>query len=296
MPEKERHRNLKSELLKWLQADTKSQIGHRMNQVAFHCNDHIHFWRVPPWAVFADAERRMPHPDGKHFQPDVTLLDYSGEAVAVLEVKHTNRNNKVRSAACALGIPYFRFDAPPPVATAHEMWVRQVEEPRIAGAGGFHAWWQGGVSEDGHTVYPSRISVSGNQPGQVVMGAIAWANATNLTHEGAAWLQDNEDGHRWAEYHRDARIDTAQEIGKNLLNEIETCRTNPHWWSAGIGDVQLAGSIGIYPLNKELETGKYLPCDVTDLLHKWAQETAAMNQRLKDLEHRKQSKPCQMFC
>ena len=295
MPEKERHQNLKNDLLKWLQEDTQPQLGHRLNEVVFQCDDHIHFWHIPPWTAFADAERRMPHPEGGYFQPDVALLDYRGNAVAVLEVKHTNRANKVRSAACALGIPYFRFDTAPPDATAHELWVRQEEKPWFAEAGSFHASWEGEMRDVGRTVYSRPISVAGNQPGQVIMGRMAWANATNLTCDGATWLQDREDGLGWAEHYRDARAETAREIGHNLLWEIETRRTNPYWWSAGIGEVQLAGTIGIYPLNKDLETGKYLPCDVTSLLCKWGQESMAMRKALADLNQRRQPKPLQMF-
>ena len=127
------------------------------------------------------------------------------------------------------------------------------------------------------------------------MGPIAWANATNLTCEGATWFQNQEDGWGRAEHYRDARIETARDIGKNLLWEIETQRRNPHHWSAGIGDLQLAGTIGIYPLNRDLETGKYLPCDITSLLDKWGNETVAMHKAMADRNQSRCPKPDEMF-
>ena len=296
MPENERHQNLKNEILQWLQEDAQPQFGHHRNEVAFQCDDHIHFWRVPPWVAFVDDERRMRHPKGGHFQPDVTLLDHKGNPVAVLEVKDTNRVNKVNSAARMLGIPYFRFDCPPVGATANELWVRQQEMPWYREKDtGFHASWEGEVGEDGQTVYSRPIHLAGNQPGKVVMGPIAWANATNLTCAGATWFQHQEDGLGWSVHYRDLRAETAQEIGQNLLWEIESQRRNPHHWSAGIGDVQLAGTIGIYPLNRDLETGKYLPCDITSLLDKWGSETVAMHKALADRNQSQRPKPCQMF-
>ena len=127
------------------------------------------------------------------------------------------------------------------------------------------------------------------------MGAMAWANATNLTCEGATWLQNHEDGWRWGEHYRDARLETARDIGQHLTGEIETLRRNPHHWSAGIGELQLAGTIGIYPLNPDPETGKYLPCDITSLLDKWRNETVAMHKALPDRNQNQRPKPCQMF-
>ena len=129
MPENDRHRTLKKNLLQWLQDDTQPQLGRHWNEIAFQCNDHIHFWTIPPWVAFIDVERRMSHPEGGHFRPDVALLDYQANPVAVLQIKDTNRVNRARSAARSLGIPYFRFDCPPDGATAHELWVRQGEKP-----------------------------------------------------------------------------------------------------------------------------------------------------------------------
>lgn len=296
MSEKERHKNMKRDLLQWFQEDTQPQLGPHRNEVAFQCNDHIHFWHIPPWVAYVDDERRMSHPEGGYFQPDVTLLDYKGNPVAVLEVKDTNRENKVISAARGLGIPYFRFDCPPLGATAHELWVRQREMPWFREEGtGFHAEWEGRIGDDGQTVYSSPIRVAGNQPGRVIMGPIAWANATNLTCEGATWLQNREDSLGRAEHYRDKRAETAREIGQNLLWEIETQRRNPHHWSAGIGELQLAGTVGIYPLNRDGETGKYLPCDITSLLDKWGNETIAMRKGLADRNQSQRPKPSQMF-
>ncbi|MCY4560358.1 MAG: hypothetical protein OXF79_29165 [Chloroflexi bacterium] len=296
MPEKERHQNLKRELLRWMQDDVQPQFGRHMTEIAFQCNDHIHFWRLPPWAAFVDEERRMPHPDGGHFQPDVVILDYQAKPIGVLEVKHTNRSNKVTSAALRLQIPYFRFDCPATGATEHELWVRQNENPWFSeNTTSFHASWEGEVREDGEVVYPGPIRVSGNQPGQVIMGKIAWANATNLTCEGASWLQKREDGWGWATHYRDKRLETARKLGTNLLWEIETRRQNPYHWNAGIGDVQLAGTIGIYPLNKDYETGKYLPVDVTSLLQTWGEETMSMHRALTRMNDGQQSRPSEMF-
>ena len=297
MSENERHRNLKTDLLQWLQEATRPELSQRMHEIVFQCNDHIHFWQVPTWVAFIDVERRMQHPEDGHYRPDVAVLDYKGNPIAVLEVKHKNRRNKAWSAARILGIPYFRFDCPPPAATAHELWVRQDERPWYwqDDAKSFHAEWEGEPGDDGEVVYKRPIRVVGNQPGSVIMGPMAWANATNLTCEGATWLQNRERGWGLAEHYRDARAETARDIGRTLMHEIETRRQNPHYWTAGIGELQLAGTVGIYPLNPDLETGKYLPCDITSLLDKWGNETVAMHRALDVLNQRQRPKPCQMF-
>ena len=95
-------------------------------------------------------------------------------------------------------------------------------------------------------------------------------------------MQNQEDSWKSAGYYRDARTETAHEIGQHLLSEIEMIRRNPHHWSAGIGDIQLAGTIGIYPLNPDAATGEYLPCDITSLMDKWANENIAMRKALAD--------------
>ena len=295
MSESERHQTLKKDLLDWLQKDTQPQCGLRWSEIAFQCNDHIHFWNIPPWAAFADSERWMPHPEGGRCKPDVVLLDYQAKPLAMLEVKHTNRVNRVYSAALHLSIPYFRFDCPPEGSTTHELWVRQNETWFSGAQDGFHASYQGEMGADGHIVYPGPIEVAGNQPGQVIMGPIAWANSTNLTCEGATWLQHQNENWGRATHYRDARAETAREIGQNLMREIEMFRRNPYHWSAGIGEIQLAGTIGIYHLNKEATTGKYPPCDITSLLDKWGNENIAMHKALAEKNKNQQPRPNQMF-
>ena len=66
--------------------------------------------------------------------------------------------------------------------------------------------------------------------------------------------------------HRDRQSKLAQEIGGTILEAMDTLNRNPQPFTAGIGEWQLHGEIGIYNLNRNPSTGKYHPVDIGSLM------------------------------
>ena len=57
-----------------------------------------------------------------------------------------------------------------------------------------------------------------------------------------------------------------QEMGGKILDAMDTLNRNPQPFTAGIGEWQLHGEIGIYHLNRNPQTEKYHPVDIGGLM------------------------------
>ena len=280
MSENAAHLELKNKLLQFLRADVAGQQALRCVDIAFPCNDHLHFWPMPPWAAWVESERYRTMPNGVRYKPDVLILDDQDRPLAILEVTDRNRTNNCKRAADELNIPWFRFWAPPSEATQAELTIRVYPEDHIVWAGGNDGWrasadgWYdedtGGVRYD--TIYHSAVAL-----GSINIGNILYANSTNLTCEWAAWYTTREDLYKGATRRRNRRNHIAQEIGYEILDEMETMSRNPQTFTAGIGHYQLHGNVGIYPLNPDPDTGEYRATDITTLLETWQKENLEMH-------------------
>ena len=257
--------------------------------VAFPCNDHLHFWPMPPSAAWVESERFRETPGGVKYKPDVVILDDQDRPLAILEVTDRNRTNNCIRAADELNIPWFRFWAPPSEATQAEFATRVYPDDHIGWIDGNDGWsastdgWYdeetGGVRYD--TIYHSEVAT-----GSINLGKILYANSTNLTCEWAAWYTTREELWKGATWRRNSRNHTAQQIGFKILDEMETMSRNPQTFTVGIGNYQLHGNVGIYPLNPDPGTGKYRPTDITQLIETWQEENLEMRRNLEALQRR----------
>ena len=283
MSENAPHREFKDKLLKFLRADIAGQAAWKMADIGFSCNDHTHLWAIPPWAAWVESERQRRTGSGLTYRPDVVILDADDNPLAIVEVTDRNRDNNCRRAAAEIGIPWFRFWAPPPESTQAVLAARTFPQGHwFQDSDGFHAKVDGyehnGAARFG-TIFHSQVA-----PGSVNIGNILFANATNLTCEWADWYDKRENLWKSATLHRDRRGKLAQELGQEILDAMETFNRNPQPFTAGIGEWQLHGEIGIYPLNRNPETGKYHPVDIAGSVELYRVEHIAMLQALDALE------------
>ena len=280
MSENVAHKEFKNKLLQFLRADVAGQQAMRCVEIAFPCNDHLHFWPIAPWAAWVESERLRETPNGVRFKPDVVILDDQDRPLAILEVTERNRTNKCKRAANELNIPWFRFWAPPSEATQAELATRVYPDDHIGWTGGKDGW---SMSADGWydeetggvrygTIYHSEVA-----PGSINLGKTLYANGANLSCEWAAWYTTREELWKGATWRRDRRNHIAQDIGSTILHEMETMHQNPQPFTAGIGNYQLHGTVGIYPLNPDPAAGKYRPADITTLLETWREENLEMH-------------------
>ena len=65
---------------------------------------------------------------------------------------------------------------------------------------------------------------------------------------------------------------------------MDTLNRNPLPFTAGIGEWQLHGEIGIYHLNRNPDTGKYHPVDIGSLMEQQRLEHIAMLQAMDALK------------
>lgn len=275
MSENAPHREFKDKLLKFLRSDVAGQAAWKMADVAFTCNDHTHLWAVPPWAAWVESERFRTTPSGLRYRPDIVILDADDNPLAIVEVSDRNRANHCLQAADELEIPWFRFWAPPPEATQAVLAARTYPAGHwFRDSDGFHAEVDGYV-QDGATrfgmVYHSEVA-----PGSVNIGNILFASATNLTCQWADWHYKGESLWKSMNIHRDRRSKLAQEIGGKILDAMDTLNRNPQPFTAGIGEWQLHGEIGIYNLNLNPDTRKYHPVDIGNLMEQQRMEHIAM--------------------
>lgn len=279
MSENAPHRAFKNKLLQFLRADIAGQAAWKMADIGFSCNDHTHLWAIPPWAAWVESERQRRTISGLTYRPDVVILDADDNPLAIVEVTDRNRNNNCRRAAAEMRIPWFRFWAPPPETTQAVLAARTYPQGHwFRDSDGFHAEVDG-YEEDGAarfgTIHHSEVA-----PGSVNIGNILFANATNLTCEWADWYDKRENLMKSATLHRDRRGKLAQELGREILDAMETFRRNPQSFTAGIGEWQLHGEIGIYHLNRNPDTGKYHPVDIAGVVERHRVEHMAMLQAL----------------
>ena len=122
-------------------------------------------------------------------------------------------------------------------------------------------------------------------PGSVNIGNILFANATNLSCEWADWYDKGENLWENATFYRDGRCKLAKELGQKILDAMETSSRNPQPFTAGIGEWQLHGEIGIYHLNRQPESGKYPAVDIAGLVERHRVEHAAMLRTMEALDH-----------
>ena len=141
-----------------------------------------------------------------------------------------------------------------------------------------------GYEQEGATrfgmIYHSEVA-----PGSVNIGNILFANATNLTCEWADWYDKRENLWKSVTQYRDGRGKLAQQIGLKILDAMETSSRNPQPFTAGIGEWQLHGEIGIYHLNRDAVTGKYPAVDIAGLVERHWVEHLAMLQAMDALAH-----------
>ena len=201
MSENAPHLEFKNKLLQFLRADVAGQQALRWVDIAFPCNDHLHFWPVPPWAAWVESERFRETPNGVRYKPDVVILDDQDRPLAILEVTASNRTNNCIRAANELNIPWFRFWAAPSEATQAELATRVYPDDHIGWTGGADGWsastdgWYneetGGVRYG--TIYHSEVA-----PGSINTGNILYANSTNLICEWADWYTTREELYKGA--------------------------------------------------------------------------------------------------
>ena len=271
-------------MLKFLRADIAGQSAWKMADIGFSCNDHTHIWAIPPWAAWVESERQRKAVSGLAYRPDIVILDADDNPLAIVEVTDRNRVNRCRRAADELEIPWFRFWAPPPEATQAVLATRTYPQGHWLGnSGGFHAEVDG-YDQDGATRFGT-IHHSEVAPGSVNIGNILFANATNLTCERADWHDNRENLWKNATFCRDGRGKLAKELGEKILDAMETSNRNPQPFTAGIGEWQLHGEIGIYQLNRHPDTGKYPPVDIAGLMERHRVEHAAMLKTMEALAH-----------
>ena len=291
MSENAPHREFKDKLLKFLRSDIAGQTAWKMADIAFTCNDHTHLWAIPPWAAWVESERFRKTPSGLSFRPDIVILDADDNPLAIVEVSDRNRVNHCRRAADELEIPWFRYWAVPPEATQALLAARTYPEGHwFRDSDGFHAEVDGYV-EDGAAkfgmIYHSEVA-----PGAVNIGNILFASATNLTCQWADWHDKGESLWKSVNIHRDRRNKLAQEMGEKILDAMDTLNRNPQPFTAGIGEWQLHGEIGIYHLNRNPQTEKYHPVDVGGLMEQQRLEHIAMLQDLDALNaHNEADRP-----
>ena len=291
MSENAPHREFKDKLLKFLRSDIAGQAAWKMADIAFTCNDHTHLWAVPPWAAWVESERFRKTPSGLSYRPDIVILDADDNPLAIVEVSDRNRVNHCRQAADELEIPWFRFWAPPPEATQAVLAARTYPEGHwFRDSDGFHAEVEGYV-HDGATrfgmVYHSEVA-----PGSVNIGNILFASATNLTCQWADWHDKGESLWKSVNIHRDRRAKLAQEMGRKILDAMDDFNRNPQPFTAGIGEWQLHGEIGVYDLNRSPNTGKYHPVDIGNVMEQQRLEHIAMLQAMDALKtHNEADRP-----
>ena len=291
MSENAPHREFKDKLLKFLRSDIAGQAAWKMADIAFTCNDHTHLWAVPPWAAWVESERFRKTPSGLSYRPDIVILDADDNPLAIVEVSDRNRVNHCRQAANELEIPWFRFWAPPPEATQAVLAARTYPEGHwFRDSDGFHAEVDGYV-HDGATrfgmIYHSEVA-----PGSVNIGNILFASGTNLTCQWADWHDKGESLWKSVNIHRDRRAKLAQEMGRKILDAMDDFKRNPQPFTAGIGEWQLHGEIGVYDLNRNANTGKYHPVDIGNLMEQQRLEHIAMLQAMDALKgHNEADRP-----
>lgn len=285
MSENAPHKNFKEKLLHFLRSDVAGQQAIRWVDVAFPCNDHLHLWPMPPWAAWVESERLRTTPHDIRYKPDIIILDEKDQPLAILEVTATNGKNNCRKAADELGIPWFRFWAPPSAATQAELSARVYPDDYTGFTGGPDGWssstngWHDETTRGARygTIYHSEIA-----PGSVNIGHILYANGTNLTCEWADWYTNREELWKRATWQRDGRNHVAQQIGFEILDAMEATGRNPQSFTAGIGGYQLHGTVGIYPLNPDPHAGMYRPADINALVEEWLESDAAMRDSLRE--------------
>ena len=283
MSENNAHKEFKDKLRNFLRDDVAGPPALRRTDIAFPCDDHTHLWPMPPTAAWVESERRRQTTGGVKYLPDIIILDYRDNPLAILEVTDSNRKNNSRRAADELKIPWFRFWAPPSEATQAELSTR-VYPDDWTGFRAEHDGWSSDIEgwfdeqtggERYGTIYHSEVA-----PGSINIGHILYANSTNLSCEWADWYSLREQSWKSATWRRDGRHHTAQAIGGEILHAMQTMQQNPQQFTAGIGSYQLHGSVGIYPLNPEPGTRRYSPVDIATLLERWQESDSAMRQSL----------------
>lgn len=279
MSENAPHREFKDKLLQFLRADVAGQSAWKMADIGCSCNDHTRLWTILPWAAWVESERQRRTSSGLAYMPDIAILDANENLLAIVEVTDSDRVNNCRRAADELEIPWFRFWAPLLESTQAVLAARTYPEGHgFRDSDGFHTEVDGYEKEDATKfgmIYHSEVA-----PGSVNIGNILFANATNLTCEWANWYDKRENPRKSATYYRDKRGKLAQEIGLKILDAMETSGRNPKTFTAGIGEWQLHGEIGIYHLNRDAVTGKYPPVDVGGLVERQRVEHIAMLQAM----------------
>ena len=288
MSENQPHREFKDKVVQFLRKDIAGQSARKMADIGFTCNDHTHLWAIPPWAAWVESERQRRTGSGLAYRPDIVILDADDNPLAIIEVTDRNRVNHCRRAADELEIPWFRFWAPPPEATQAVLATRTYpEEHWLHDSDGFHAEVEG-VVEDGAARFGT-ILHSEVAPGSVNIGNILFANATNLTCRYADWYDKGEKLWKDINLYRDGRGKLSKELGEKILDAMEAFSRNPQTFTAGIGEWQLHGEIGIYDLNRDSTTGKYPPVNIAGLMERHRAEHAAMLQTMEGFDRHKEA-------
>ena len=278
------HRRFKERVLQFLRADIAGQAAWKMADIGFSCNDHIHLWAIPDWAAWVESERQRKTASGLTYRPDIVILDAHDNPLAIIEVTDRNRTNNCRRAADELEIPWFRFWAPAPEATQAVLATRTYPQGHgMRDSNGFHAEVDG-YDQDGATRFGT-IHHSEVAPGSVNIGNILFANATNLTCRWTDWYDKRENLWKNAKLYRDGRGKLAKELGQKILDAMETLNRNPQPFTAGIGEWQLHGEIGVYHLNRDPESGRYPPVDIAGLIERHRVEHGAVLQTMEALDH-----------
>ena len=294
MSENAPHREFKNKLLQFIRADVAGQQALRWVDIAFPCDDHLHLWKVPSQACWAESERQRTSPQGLAYRPDVIILDQQDLPIAILEVTATNQKNHSQRAAEQLQIPWFRFWAPPPEATQAELTTRAYARGNAgltSSSNEFTARIDGWQDEKTGGMRYGPIYHTEVAPGSVSIGPILYANSTNISCERADWNEQGEELWQRATRHRDKRLQTAQDIGSTILHEMETMHRNPQTFTAGIGDRQLHGDVGIYSLNPDPGTKKYRATDITTLLETWQEENLEMHRNQEAFQRHRRTTP-----
>ena len=73
-------------------------------------------------------------------------------------------------------------------------------------------------------------------------------------------------------------------MGEKILGAMDTLNRNPQSFTAGIGEWQLHGEIGVYDLNRNPDTGKYHPLDIGSLMEQQRLKHIAMLQAMDALK------------